>query len=218
MKPSWEEIHALRKVFQHIQEADYRKAFEHSTKLTKQNPDSFAFQVNLASVMGDYAETLSGFQRTQLKKKSIGLMRALWQQARWQQDNPYLAILKNEYYWQTKQRLKQYKNGVARVRKKDKSGYYGQTVGAAWHAYDLAKKDQRKRSTQWAKLSLKAFANYLKTSPAYYNTYIHAALAHGVLGNLDEMDSLLKKAAKLSKKPIQHKEFEEIRELIGKLP
>jgi len=206
------------KIKKFVYRAEYIKALQYANYVLKKFPNNFKLKVNYASILGDAAEMLSPVKRAEQKKKSIEIMRKLLSEARWHQKSRELYVLKNEYYWQTAQHFKQYQLGVREVRASNSSGgYYSQGVGAAWHAYFLAKRGQLKRAIYWAKISINAWKNYNKHVPQYYNQYVHWALAYGILNQQKQMMSMLKMAAKLSKKSLNYREFQEIIEFVNNL-
>lgn len=204
-------------VFLWIKKANYIKAYRISRKYKKRYPADFGICANYACVLGDYAEMFPGSRKRKLQRKSVELMKDLLFRTRCESNKRVIETLKNEYYWQTKNRKKQYELGVSRVKAGNKSGYYSQGVGAAWQSYELAKKEQKFHARRWANMAVRAWKQYEKVSPGYYNSYVHRALAEGVSGEIANMEMSLKKAGKLSNKEASYSEFANIRDLVAKL-
>jgi len=51
----------------------------------------------------------------------------------------------------------------------------------------------------------------------YYNSYVHLALAYGILGERKKMMRALKTSSKRSGKDISYKEFQDVIDEVGKL-
>ncbi len=206
----------IRKIRRCVELADYKKALDCAEIALQKFPDVFEIQYLRVTVMGDYGALLKGPRKKRLRDKTLALMRALLAKRKSRQGGICFFYLKNEYYWHTRQRLKQYENGKA-LAKKSWTGHYGQGVGAAWHASELAGCDQWKRARRWASVSIAAWRRYFKRRDTYYNCYVHLALAEGVLGRFDRMEMSLKRSAQLAKRPYDYAEFREIRETVKRL-
>ena len=204
-------------VFASILKADYGRALQVAERYWRKHPVDFYVCYLYSALLGDYAEFCPPNKSRALKRKSIAMMRTLLASSRAESDQIVLNGIKNEYYWQTKNRRAQYRLGVARARSGEAKGYYCQGVGAGWHAYELAARGHRVRARQWAKVSVAAWKKFEKRDPQYYNQYVHRALAEGVLGLADHAENSLARAAQLSGKKPNFAEFEEIRELLGQL-
>jgi len=129
--------------------------------------------------------------------------------------------MKNEYYFMTRQYLKQYKLGdeIYAVTK-DAHDLYSSGVGAANYALNLAIRKKTQSAFKWAERAVIAWEKYHSVQPDYYNSYVHYSLALGILGREDEMNKALEKSAQLSGKDENYREFvwvrEEIKNLIDK--
>ena len=202
--------------FKHIEKANYKKAFETITKAKKLWPNDFYVISYYASIMADYGENLGGRNKIIYKKKACVILKKLLYRTKGA-DKRMVYVTRNEYYYHSEQFRKQYLLGVERASKKDKHGYYCQGVGAAWHSLNLAKKNINHLATLWANRAIKAWKLYFKINPNYYNSYVHYALALGILKKFKEMENALQKSQKLSGKNKSYKEFKEIRDIIKKL-
>lgn len=200
--------------FSWVRKADYKKAFAVIKKYKKLYPTDFAVCRYYAAMLGDYAQTCRNLKQRRLHGQSIRLMRDLLRRTRCEPNRRIVTTLRNEYYYQTGQFKKQYELGVSTVRAGDRRGYYSQGVGAAWHAYGLAKKRQISRARKWARRAVTACQRYAKINPKYYNPYLHRAVAEGVLGRSSNVERSLRKAARLSGRKPSYPEFEAIRALV----
>src|SRR5690606_11879994 len=70
--------------------------------------------------------------------------------------------MRNEYYWFSRQPLKQYRLGLEYARKKNVSGYYSQGVGAAMLAKHYAERGKTSQMLYWARLSTNAWNRFFK--------------------------------------------------------
>ena len=199
-------------VVAHIFKADYGRALKAVERFWKRHPFDFSVCYLYSALLGDYAELCPPREAKQLKRRSIAMMRELLASSRAETDPVVLNGIKNEYYWQTKNRMAQYKLGIARAKTGEAKGYYGQGVGAGWHAYELAMRGQRARALKWAKVSVTAWKKFERRDPDYYNQYVHRALAEGVLGKAEDAEASLARGATLSGKPLDFAEFQEIRD------
>lgn len=197
--------------------ADFRGAFAIVRRFHARFPGDFGVAQRYASVMGDYAEGLPPARRARVKARSIAIMKALLRRSRREPDRMAVFALRNELYWQTKDRPAQYRLGVSAVSRGNKLGYYCRGVGAAWRAYELTKAGQVAAGAVWAKRAVRAWAAHRKFRPDYYNQFVHLGLALGVLGKRREMEAALKRGARLAGKRPTYREFEDIRTLVGGL-
>ena len=203
---AWEQIH----------KANYKKAFEIISKAKKLWPNDFHVTSYYASIMADYGEHLENRKKLIYKKKACVILRKLLYRTKGV-DKRMVYVTRNEYYYHSKQFRKQYLLGLEIVPKTNKPGYYSQGVGATWHSLYLAKKNINHLAILWAKRAVKACKLYFKINPDYYNSYVHYALALGILKKFEEMENALQKSQKLSGKNKSYNEFKEIRDIIKKL-
>jgi len=205
------------KAWEHVKSADYKKAFQIIEKALKIWPDDFLILADYACILGDYAESRSSLLCQKYKRKACEIFKGLMRQLRGKSDNVVAYVL-NEYYYHSGQRKKQYSHGVKTVSKGLKArGYYSQGVGAAWHASELARNRSAHWAHFWAKRAIKAWERYFGIERDYYNSYVHYALALGIMGRFNDMEKALLRSGKLSGKPQSYKEFEEVRDIINKL-
>jgi len=206
----------VRKSLENVHAADYRAAFRVINSARKRWPDNFQVAQCCASVLGDYAEMLPPSERRSYKEKACKMLFALIRRMR-SMDSLSRSRTRNEYYYHSAQFKKQYLLGIERVAGGDKTGYYSQGVGAAWHARDLAIKGSWHWAKFWSRRAIKAWENYFRINPNYYNAYVHYALALGILERFEEMEASLEKSGRLSGKSQTCYEFAEVREIIKQL-
>lgn len=199
-----------------IMNADYKKAIEILTPIYKKYPKDFRVINFYTSTLADYGEFLPERKRKAFKKRGCELLSGLLKRLRGI-DRAWSFSTRNEYYYHSAQYDKQYYLGLERARSGDKTGYYSQGVGSAWHAYSHAKKGRIYFANIWARRSVRAWANYFKFKADYYNAYVHYALALGILGRTADMETALNKSAKLSGKPDSYHEFKDVRTKISEL-
>ena len=118
------------------------------------------------------AEESTGFTPAQIKarhSKAARKLKALMPRLR---AVPffYRASIRNEYYWFSHQPYKQYLLGVEMVQKGRKRSYYSQGVGAVELAKVYAKQGKKKLFLRWAKIGEKAWLNFFKEDPNWYNS------------------------------------------------
>lgn len=193
-----------------IMDADYGKAIKLLAPVYRKYPQDFRVIYFYASTLADYGEGRPENERKRLKKRGCYLLCGLLKRLRGVSRELGYST-RNEYYYHSAQHDKQYHLGLERVRAGEKSGYYSQGVGAAWHAYGHAKNGRQHFAEMWAKRAIRAWENYFKFKADYYNAYVHYALALGILGRTKDMEAALAKSARLSGKPKSYREFEEIR-------
>lgn len=96
-------------------------------------------------------------------------------------------------------------------------GYYYQGVGAVYHAQQLFESGDQLLAQKWAEKSLVAWAQYFTSTNDYYNSYVHYALALGLLGYYHEMMQALQKSADLIQKDLNYHEFKDVIDFINKI-
>ena len=215
--PLAEQRRIWKKVSAFVHRADYGGALRAAERLRRLHPGDLGLAAHHASLLGDYAENFPPAKRRKLQAASIRSMRDLLRRTACRPDPVVVGMLKNEFYWQTKQRTKQYALGVAEARRGWRGGHYAQGVGAAWRSLELAQRGRRAAARLWADRSVAAWRRYEKAVPDYYNQFVHRALAEGVRGNKEEMERCLGRGAKLARKPLGYREFAEVRELVAAL-
>jgi hypothetical protein len=199
-----------------IQVADYRKAIGILSKVYRKYPKDSRVVSFYASTLADYGYALPPKKAEALRKRACALLQGLLCRLRGVPFNLAYST-RNEYYYHSRQHDKQYHLGVEIVERGERRAYYSQGVGAAWHSYPHAKAGRWHLAKLWAKRAVRAWENLFKFSDKYYNSYVHYALALGILGRAKEMDAALLRSARLSGKPKSYREFTEVREKIAAL-
>lgn len=199
-----------------IQAADYRKAINILTRVYKKYPKDSRVVSFYASTLADFGYSLPKAKQEALRKRACVLLKGVLGRLRWS-SRELAYSTRNEYYYHSRQHDKQYYLGIEFVKAGVKRAYYSQGVGAAWHAYPHAKAGRWYLARLWAKRAVRAWENLFKFHDKYYNSYVHYALALGILGRMKDMEAALERSAHLSGKPASYKEFAEVREKISGL-
>lgn len=192
----------------------YTTAHVLAKSLVKKHPDILYFQY-IEAVMT--AEQSAGYSKKQIEKRyrlASAKLKKLIPKTRSAKNKKMHSSIMNEYYWFSKQPLKQYRLGVAQVKEGDKYAYYSQGVGAAMMALHLSELNKKSSALRWAKKSEQAWLNYFKIVPDWYNSYLFFAMALGFQNKIAEMDSAFKTASKISRQPLTHPVFNEFRKHI----
>jgi len=214
--PSLAWAESYKKIWEAVEDAEYGRAMSLLTPLYRKYPRDFKVAKTYAMVLGDYAESLGGARGKALKARSRVILRGLLRKLgniRWE----WNIAARNEYYYHTGQFRKQYFLGREAAAGGHAWGHYGQGVGAANYAYAHAAAGRRGLAGMWARRAVKAWEDFFKYKADYYNAYVHYALALGILGRTGDMDSALKKSARLSGKADSYREFAEVRAKISGL-
>ena len=196
--------------------AEYKKAVDLLTPVYKRYPKDVRVVNFYASTLADYAFSLPPARQQILRKRGCALLAGLLKRLRWVNRNLAYST-RNEYYYHSGKYDKQYALGVEFVKAGNDRAYYSQGVGAAWHAYRHAEKGRQRLAALWATRAVRAWQNLFKVNSKYYNSYVHYALALGILGQMKAMEAALKKSARLSGKPDTYHEFADVRHKISAL-
>lgn len=206
-----------KQIFTYVKKANYKKALILAQKLKKDFKGNVLAEAYYATVLGDYAEFANTKATRRFKKEAAKILLKSTKKLRginlfWS------SRIRNEYYYHSGQFKKQYLLGKELVQKShDKGRYYTQGVGAANYAYELATKGKKKLSEKWARIAIAAWGKYTRHIPDYYNSYVHYALALGILSKFKESNQKLLKASKLSGKSLNYFEFKEVREKLARI-
>lgn len=179
--------------------ARYDEAYRLAKQLKKKYPAVITFAYYEAVMT---AEDDVNYTPAQVKKRfgqAARKFRALLYRVRSMNEAQKKSI-RNEYYWFSRQPLKQYRLGVEGVAKGDKFSYYSQGVGASQLAKRYALAGRVGLCLRWAKKSEKAWLNYFKVMPNWYNSYLYYAASLGLQGKIAEMDKAFEKGAKIAGK------------------
>lgn len=201
------EISELRKRrYAYLYKAQYKKMFDISLETITKFPKNRFAQYDYAVALGDSEEWATPSQYRKNERKAAALFKLLLKKTRGV-DPRSVRGWRNEYYWFSKQPLKQFRLGLTEVKKGDAYGNYSMGVGAVSLSLLYYKKSKTGLALRWAETAARAWRNYFKISPDYYNAHVWYAKSLGLSGDLKGMERALKKAAKLSKRPLSYREF-----------
>lgn len=186
----------------------YKQVYILAKSLCKKYPDVLLFQYYEAVFIAEDTRGLTTAQINANYKKAAKKLRKLTQKLKGANPN-FIAVVRNEYYWFSKQHYKQYLLGVERVKKGNKSGYYSQGVGASRIALKYGRQGKMKLCQKWAQISEKAWLNYFIIYPDWFNAYYFYAVALGLQGKEKEMHKALTKGSKISGISIKNEIFQE---------
>ncbi len=201
---------------EYVGRAQYRKAFLVAKDAIQKYPNNRFAMYKYAVMLGDSGEWASKAQQEKNRIKAAKLFRKLLRRTRGIGDR-FTTAMKNEYFWFSKQPLKQYRLGEEYLPILGKSSCYSMGVGAVSYAKKLYARNRPRQAKEWAKKAVKAWQQYFTVVPSYYNSHVWHAKALGLLGDIQGMEQALKKAAKLAKRPLSYREFVETREDVYKI-
>lgn len=225
---SYDAFEYMRQAFAKVEEGDYATSLEIIFEAVKKLPTNFSLQVNLATLLGDYAECERDFDeilKERMIKKSQEIFQKLLAEVEGQSKRPFYYF-QNEYCFRFAKYKEQYEFGVTRVadywgteewNTRGFWGYYCQGVGAANYARDLLKQGNQRLALEYVQKAIVAWAQYFSYRNDYYNSYVHYALALGILGYKDEMMKALQHSADLIKKDLDYVEFRDVIEFVSGL-
>jgi hypothetical protein len=205
-----------------VHECEYEKSIEITVSGLKKFPQDFTLQSDLAALLGDTSEITPETLKSRMLEKSKEMFDRLLVEAEGQPKEAYYPF-KNEYFYRSKMYREQYELGIKGVADywgtdKWKSNgvkeYYYQGVGATYYAKQFLMNGSKKHALAWAQKALVAWAQYFSYENDYYNSYVHYALALGILGYKEEMMRALERSASLIKKDLNYHEFQEVIQFI----
>jgi hypothetical protein len=213
-----EEKQTLEEITSKVRQADYVTALLLAIQGLEKFPESFSLQSDLAALVGN----LSHITDEPLKSKMIEWSKILFDQllkvADGQPKEVYFPF-KNEYFFRFGMYLEQYNLGIERAAHfwgTDEwasfgfKGYYSQGVGATYHAKKLLIEGNEPLAREYAQKAVVAWAQYFSYKNDYYNSYVHYALALGILGYKEEMMRALERSASLIKRDLNYQEFKDV--------
>lgn len=203
-----------------VEKAEYKNATKHAKLGITLFPDDTIAAFNYYSIMADYALSKKTKPFKKMHQMAVIGMKKLFKKTSGRGiSRNFKRIMKNEYYFQTKQFKKQFYLGLhSYQRSKNKYHMYSAGVGAANYALGFAKKNQKSMALVWARKAIESWEVYFEVDKKYYNSYVHYALAFGILGEEKEMMKALKTSARLCKKTLNYREFQEIIEAVSEIP
>lgn len=213
---------ALKKVAQ----AEYEQALKIILLGLKKFPQSFSLQSSFAALLGDISELYTDDRKSRTLEKSKKTFEKLLNEVEGQ-GRREIYRFKNEYYFRFAMYKEQYNSGLQMVDYYHDTkewiseggflGYYYQGVGAVYYAKQLLINGNNKNALHEAQKSLTAWAQYFSYKNDYYNSYVHYALALGILGYKIEMVRALKHAADLINRDLDYHEFKEVIDFVQSL-
>jgi hypothetical protein len=221
-----EEAHAVNKeATRKVHEGNYEEAIAITVSGLKKFPKDFTLQSDLAALLGDCSEMTPAPLKDAMVYRSKAMFDRLLKEV---DDQPKSAFysFKNEYYFRFAQYREQYELGLMRVAEywgthewasRGFNGYYSQGVGAAHYAKKLLEQRDKSRALDYAQKAVVAWAQYFSYENNYYNSYVHYALALGILGYKEEMLRALERSASLINRDLSYHEFEEVISFIEKI-
>lgn len=214
-----------KKVTASVYACNYEEAIDITVAGLKKFPTVFYLQADLASLLGDCAEITP----EPLKSKMVTKAKELFARLLKEVDNQPKSVafpFRNEYHFRLAEYKEQYELGIERVsyywntdiwKTHGINGYYCQGVGAAHHAKKLLLSGNKQLALEYAQKSLAAWAQYFSYENDYYNSYVHYAMALGMLGYKEEMMRALKRSASLIQKDLDYHEFKEVIDFINNI-
>lgn len=191
----------------------YKDGVVLAKRALKKYPNDLVCLYQYAKLLGDWADELPPKRRKKLKVKSARILRPLTKRLAGRSLNLRFGLSLN-YYYQSYAFRDMYAFGGRFLSQDRRKGLYAQALGAGLLAEEKYRKGKVGPAKSWAKKSNRAWEKYnLKDEPYYFAHYSYAkslALAEDV----DASMKSLKKAARLSRRPITNWEFEDVLEII----
>lgn len=204
---SQQEIQGFRlKIRAFSNRGQYKKAHALALRLTIKYPDILQFAYWEAVFTAEESRGYTAVQIAARYRLAAKKLKKLL--LRLKNVDPQLQkSIRNEYYWFSKQPRKQYQLGVEYVKRGDKYAYYSQGVGAVQVAKNYALQGKKALCLRWAQKSEKAWRQYFKVMPDWYNSYLFYGQALGLQGKIKEMREAFKKGSKISGIPVNKDPF-----------
>lgn len=196
-----------------------REAYELAEDFYRRNPGSVFGKFAYAGMAGDYSDDLSltSEKRKELLDTAKKLIKEVYEDERAMRYDFY-AHVRNEYFWFHQLHEQQYALGEELVAKGALRGYYSMCVGASAMARKcLLEKNEPESATMWADRSVKAFHEFEKVDPDWYNINYFYAYALAVLGNYDAAAAVFKDMYRKQKAAVKEKEVTEFMANVDKI-
>lgn len=207
-----------KKMFEQVKKGNYPEAIAITLKGLEQFPHNFELQSDLASLLGDTSEITPSPLKEKMLSKAKELFNKLEKEAANQPKETYYPF-KNEFYFRAGMYKEQYELGLEIVThfwQKENwkplgiNGYYYQGVGAARYARKLIEQGNKALAIDYAQKAMVSWAQYFSYENTYYNSYVHYALALGILGHKEEMMRALTRSASMLQRGFDYFEFKEV--------
>ena len=219
------EIDQLRKtMLEKVGKSEYEDAIAVVVAALEKYPRSFMLQADFASLVGDCSEITENPLKDKMIEKSKAVFNKLMGETDLQPKD-YVYSFRNEYCFRFGHYYEQYKWGKKRVddswktdewAKQVGNGYYCQGVGATYYAKQLLGTD-KSRALKYAQKAVVAWGQHFSHENDYYNSYVHYALALGILGYKKEMFKALERSASLIKRDLTYHEFKEVIDFVEQI-
>jgi tetratricopeptide (TPR) repeat protein len=206
-------------------EANYDESLKIMLTALEKFPHDFFVQAYFATLLGDHADNFSSAIKEKMVKRSTEIFTKLKGEFL-EQPKRVEFFFRNEYCWRFGDYKAQYELGLERVsyywgspewKTRGFRGYYSQGVGAAHYSQELLKAGNKEQALEYAQKAVIAWAQYFSYENTYYNSYVHYALALGILGHKDKMIEALTRAADLIKRDLSYHEFKEVIDFVNGL-
>lgn len=161
------------------------EAYAQAAEYYAAHPGSLYAKFTFAVMSGDYSEdaSLPEARRTELLAEAQRLSREIYEWPdllRWE----LAAVARNEYFWFHGLYAEQYALGEARVAAGEPRGYYSVCVAAACLASKTLREGGGRAAAEiWAARAVRAFREFEKIDPAWFNINPFYARALAILGD-----------------------------------
>jgi len=161
------------------------EAYAQAAEYYAAHPGSLYAKFTFAVMSGDYSEdaSLPEARRAELLAEAQRLSREIYEWPdlpRWE----LAAVARNEYFWFHGLYAEQYALGEARVAAGEPRGYYSVCVAAACLASKTLREGGGRAAAEiWAARAVRAFREFEKIDPAWFNINPFYARALAILGD-----------------------------------
>lgn len=161
------------------------EAYAQAAEFYAAHPGSLYAKFAYAVMSGDYSEdaSLPEARRGELLAEARRLSREIYESPempRWE----LATAARNEYFWFHGLHAEQYALGEARVAAGEPRGYYSMCVGAACLAGKTLREGGGRAAAEiWAARAVRAFHEFEKLDPAWFNINPFYARALAILGD-----------------------------------
>ncbi len=204
------EVNQIREL---LDKARYKQAFQIAKNLYKKFPENRYAQYRYAVSLGDCDEWAAPNKVILNQKTASRILKNLLRKTRGI-DPRWRSYWRNEYYWFSKQPMKQWRLGLSDIRSGISGGQYSMGVGAVSVSLQCFEKRKITQGKIWARKAQDSWEQYFRITPNYYNAYVWYAQALGLQGDVKGMETALKRAAKISKRSIRYSEFTEAKKKV----
>lgn len=210
--PEWKEK-ITAEISRKILRGDYRSALPIAASARKRFPHDVFCRYQYAKILGDWADELPPAKKRKLKREAIRILRPLLRSLRGETPKVRFGICLN-YYYQSEDFPGMVRFGRRLASRGERSGHYAIGIGAGHEAF-RRNREKSSRAKSWARLSLRAWKRYKLGTEKYYFPHYIEAMAYGVLGDSRNGMKSLKRAARLSGRPVTDWEFSDVRVLFA---